>query len=181
MSILEFIASLAKSLAWPTVALVAVFVFRSAIASRIGSILKISHGDTAVEFDHAAREVEAAIATDRLPGPTRHLIETKTHLATNVGRIVEAWNRLEDAVRRLLAAAGVDDARMGSAAMLRLAHEHQLITSEQMKSLLGLNTMRNLAVHGRASEIDEARTQEFLVLADAMATVLEISGGDRGG
>lgn len=180
MSILEFIAAMTKALAWPIVALTAVILFRNAIGSRIGSILKISHGKTAVEFDHVARQVEAVIASEQLPDAARQLIEEKTSHTTNIGRIVEAWAELEDTVRRRLVEAGVNVGRMANAPMLRLANERGLITDDQLKALLGLNAMRNLAAHGRASEIDEGRVQEFLVLADAMNTVLAISsGGER--
>ena len=177
MSILQFIAEMTKALAWPMVVLVAVVLFRNAIGSRIGSILKISHGKTAVEFDHVAKQVEVVIATERLPEAPRRLIEDNAGLVTNTGRIIAAWSQLEDTVRGRLIEAGVDVGRIANAPMLRLARERDLITDDQFKALAGLNTMRNLAAHGRASEIDEARVQEFLTLAEAMGTVLAISDG----
>ncbi|WP_085124483.1 hypothetical protein [Tistlia consotensis] len=175
MAILEFIAAMTKALAWPLVVLLAIILFRGVIGSRLASILKISHGKTAVEFDHVAKQVEAVIASERLPQPTLRLPDDPTDHATNVGRIIAVWGQLEDTVRRRLSSAGTDAGRMGSVPMLRLANEQNLITSEQLRALLGLNAMRNLAAHGRAQEIDEQRVQEFLVLAEAMNAVLAIS------
>jgi hypothetical protein len=71
--------------------------------------------------------------------------------------------------------AGSDPSSLGASAMLQLAFERNLITDMERKSLLGLNTMRNLAVHGRTIDIDAKRTQDFLSLVDAIKTVLQIT------
>lgn len=179
MDALQFIAAMTKALAWPLVALVAIILFRNVIGSRIGSILKISHGKTAVEFDHAAKQVEAVIAAEKLPATARPLLDDRGGQITNIGRIVAAWSQLEEIVRRRLLASGESVERMPGVAMLRLAQERGVITLEQLKALLGLNAMRNLAAHGRAGEIDEGRVEEFLTLADAMSTVLAIADQGR--
>jgi hypothetical protein len=175
MSVLEFIASIVRSVAWPSVIVVAVILFHRPIAERIKSILKISHKDTEVSFDHEAKEVEATLASVKLPTNTRLTREVKAHASTNVGRIASEWAKIEEKVRHRLIGAGVDASSLTGAAVLHAAHERSLISGDQLRALLGLNVMRNLAVHRPEGEIDERRTREFMDLAEAINTILDIS------
>jgi len=175
MSVLEFTASIIRSLAWPLVVLAGLLLFRRAIEGRILSILKISHKDTEVVFDHTAREVEAAIAVVELPETARREFDARVHIAPNTSKVIKTWTELEEVVRQRLSRAGIDISSLGSAAILQVAQEHNLLTGDQMRALVGLNAMRNLAVHGRDDDIDERRVQEFIVLAEAMKAVLAIT------
>jgi hypothetical protein len=109
------------------------------------------------------------------PPDARQLLDRTEHVAEPARAISEAWAGLEEKVRERLKSDGVDAARTGAKQLLEMALEHGLITDVQHRSLLGLNAMRNLAVHGHDAEIDAPRAQEFLTLAEAMSTVLEIT------
>ena len=86
-----------------------------------------------------------------------------------------AWQRLENAVEQKLIAKGIENLPRGPK-LLDMAHREQLITSDQFKSLSGLRQMRNLAAHTPSGDINTVRLSEFLILADAMETVINISG-----
>jgi hypothetical protein len=120
--------------------------------------------------------VKVEFAAELSPA-ARQLLDEKEHVSRNTARIVTAWQDLEEAVRRRLTRAGVDASSLGASALLQTAREHNLITDAQRRSLSGLDALRNLAVHGRESDIDDGRTQEFLALANAMKTVLDITEG----
>lgn len=82
---------------------------------------------------------------------------------------------MEELVRRRLDRVGVNGvSELSAARLLELAFQRGAITDVQHRSLRGLNAMRNLAVHGER-EVETDRADEFLALADAMRSVLEIT------
>jgi hypothetical protein len=107
---------------------------------------------------------------------SRRLLELREPAGPNADQISSAWLALEDLVGKRLKRVGVDYSKLGASELLRLAVDHGVITDAQRRSLFGLNTMRNLAIHGvRLGDIDDERAREFLTLADAMKVVLEIT------
>jgi len=181
MGLLEFIATMVKAVAWPFAAVVGFFLFRKPILILLGSISKISHGDTAINFDRQGKEVGASIVADQPSLPLPQLEAVTSITTENIGKIAKAWSDLENIVRQRLIAKGVERAEsLSGKSVIVAARHHNLITSDQANSLMGLYTMRNLAVHGRDDEISDARTNEFLVLADAIKTVLEMTSQEFG-
>jgi hypothetical protein len=139
-------------------------------------------GAEAVSFDrtlHAtirsvddAKVEQAAVASP----DARNLLERQETIEGNVGRMVIAWREIETILRTKLEKLGVErSSNLGVIPLLDKARQVNAITDAQHRSLRGLNAMRNLAVHGPGSEIDEARLREFLSLAEAMKVVLEIT------
>lgn len=103
-------------------------------------------------------------------------LERKEAGLGHASQIIEAWRELETMIRLKLERSGKTDvANLGATRLLDFALQVGTLTEEQHRSLRGLNTMRNLAVHGPASELSETRIGEFLSLADAMKVVLEIT------
>ncbi|MGN6425035.1 MAG: hypothetical protein ACTHLA_17185 [Asticcacaulis sp.] len=180
MGWLEFIATIVKALAWPIAAVVGFVLFRKSILTLLSSISKISHGETAINFDRQGKEVGASIVADQSTLPLPQLEAVASITTENIGKIVKTWSELEGIVRQRLITKGVDRAEsLSGKPVIVAARHHNLITSDQANSLMGLLTMRNLAVHGREDEISDARTNEFLVLADAIKTVLEMTAGQQ--
>ncbi|HYP64470.1 MAG TPA: hypothetical protein VEQ16_11295 [Acidocella sp.] len=92
-----------------------------------------------------------------------------------MGRIASEWNDLEKIVRDKLSSRGLKTDELGVSGLLKTAYDQKYITREEYNSLLGLNAMRNLAMHGPSGEIDDKRTQDFLIMAEAIKTVLFIT------
>lgn len=139
-------------------------------------------GTEAVSFDRTLsatiRSVDdAKIEQAVVASPaTRTLLEQEERIQGHVSEITRAWGELESLLRGRLQDMGIADvAELGAAPLLDAAVKVNAITDMQQRSLRGLNAMRNLAVHGRDADVDEARAREFLGLAEAMKTVLEIS------
>jgi hypothetical protein len=183
MNWLDFIAAIVKSIAWPLVVAFGIFTFRRQLGKLLSSLSELSvskeglkgkFDQRLIETKREINEVKVEIAAS-LPPNSRRLLDAKEEFSANIGRIVSAWNELEEILRRRLMRAGSDPSSLGASAMLQLAFERNLITDMERKSLLGLNTMRNLAVHGRTIDIDAKRTQDFLSLVDAIKTVLQIT------
>ena len=178
---LDFAASIVKSVAWPFVAVLGLGLFRRPIVGLLASISKISHTDKGTEVSFArglldtSLSVQMVIDEAPLPSPTRQLLDERTPVVGNATQVVAAWSELEEKVRLRLTRAGIDASSMGAPVLLRTARERGLITADQSNSLSGLSALRNLAVHGRGGDLTEERTQEFLLLANTMKTVLDIT------
>ena len=139
-------------------------------------------GKEAVSFDRTLSATiqsvdDAEIEQAAIASPdVRNLLERDKLADAHLLQIIRAWTSLEALLRGRLESKGVSGAsKIGAAPLLDRALQLGSITEAQHRSLRGLNTMRNLAVHGREGEIDEARVREFLALADAMKVVLEIT------
>lgn len=117
--------------------------------------------------DVAQAEKEAAATTQ---------LEDAGSMSAAVGEIATSWLGLERKVRERAEAHGIDATNMHGRQLLRAALEGGAITQLQYNSLLGLQTMRNLAVHSPYKEITDKKVREFRALAEAINAVLEMTG-----
>ncbi|WP_174501837.1 hypothetical protein [Acidiphilium sp. C61] len=185
MSWAEFIASIVKSMAWPTVVVVAILLFRNQIKELIASIseLKIGKDGVTGKWDRAAAEVWAGLRkapTEPRLTQTEKLTFILPTLAAedqspNAARIVGAWAQLEKALRKKVGETDETHVGKGDAALVQAAVKRGVITDNQAKSLRGLYALRNLAAHGGDSDVSDARVNEYLAMVEAMETLLEIT------
>lgn len=195
MSTLEFIAAMTKELAYPVVIVIAIAVFHAPLARLIDRLRKVSHGDTAAEFDEAAVDVKELLV--KIGGPIQVHAEQSAQSSNwfnffqperavsdaeieptihkNIGKVIIAWNALENMVKARLEAANVSTKNLHGERLLTEARLKQILTTDQFNSLRGLYVMRNLAAHGRADDITEERVTEFILLANAMGVVLDMT------
>ncbi len=189
MGALEFIAEMTKSLAWPLAAVIIVLLFHKQLQERIGDLSKFSFPGGGVEFDKQADEVKSSVANASAAAGAIGTIVARAPTATatvipdaefevkdrNVGRIITTWSQIEEIVRKRLKNAGVPVGHIGGIQLLTEAKAAGLLTEDQFNSLRGLNAMRNLAAHGQAGDVTEQRVTEFVVLANAIETVLSMT------
>jgi len=197
MNLLEFIAEMTQSLAWPLAVIVIVLMFHKQLQKRIEDLSKFSFPGGAAEFDKQANEVKSSLASaaaaqggigtvaeagERLAVAALTTTASDTSTAqgnadgfTHVGRIVATWNQIEDIVRKRLKDAGAHAGDLRGISLLTEAKSAGLLTEDQFNSLRGLNAMRNLAAHGQAGDVTEKRVTEFVVLANAIETVLSMT------
>jgi hypothetical protein len=175
MDILQFIASLVKSLAWPIVVLMGLLLFSRPIAQRIHAIRGLSYKDAKISFEEVAKEVRASLAVETIErGAMSKSPISKKIEWSNLNRLVFIWSQLIGEVRGRVASRGHETARMNDERLIEFALDNQILTPEQGKALNGLRTMRNLAVHSPRAELDDAKYTQFCVLAESMAYVLEL-------
>lgn len=170
MNDLEFIAALVRALAWPVLLLVAALLVRAPLLSLLNSISKVSHGDTAVEFDRAKKEVGASLVAEASIDPAA--LPEGARASQTVGEIVVAWSEVETMLRERLKSKGVPGDRFPPNILAVVARDQGIITPELFKSIQGLRELRNLAIHGRPSEISQTRANEFVALSSAVKTAI---------
>jgi hypothetical protein len=181
----EFIASIVKSIAWPTVVVVVIVLFQRPIKELITSIseLKIGKDGVTGKWDRTATEVwEGLQKVSQEPRLTERgkLTFVSPLLAAedqsqNAATIFTAWVQLEKVLRKKLEKTGKADVEKEPAALVAEAAKRGVITDIQAKSLRGLYALRNLAAHSGDGDVSDARVNEYLAMADAMKTVLEIT------
>lgn len=83
--------------------------------------------------------------------------------------IVEAYGRVEEALRALLSDQGQEpDARWGPLPLARMAVQQKQISPETANAIEGLDVLRNLAIHGREEELSSKRAHEFVALVQGV-------------
>lgn len=175
MDILEFIASLTSTLAWPIAFVVVFLFFRTSLSQLLQSISKISHGNTAVDFDRTAKEVESSIAAIQIIAPEVDLSTRTASRGNNIGKVIVAWMEIENILRKRVAESGEEGSdKLSGHNLISIALKRGLITHDQFKILSGLHVLRNLAAHGKEEDITTERMEDFIALADASKTLLTV-------
>jgi hypothetical protein len=87
---------------------------------------------------------------------------------------MDAHAAVEQAIRELILSVDPEAnvSRMSMGQLLRLASDRDLVTPETAKAVEGITIMRNLAAHGRASEVTLDRARDYLALTDAVLYAL---------
>ncbi len=181
MSVLQFVASMAGSLAWPVVALVAVIVFRRELGPLLARLEHLRAFSVEAQFVRQMADLKPVVASEGVPaderraaaGPADDALAEVARVAPAVA-VVDAYARVEDALRRRLARAGVTRTYQTDAMTLaRMAAGKNLLPPQTVQGFYGLATLRNLAIHGGDRELSPGQAMEYLALADAVLYALE--------
>lgn len=191
MSALEFIASLAGSLAWPAAAIAIAILFRDQLRRLLdvsGPIRRLKgpggleafYDETAFETKEAAAAALKAAGVAEQPSPLLLLDDLEdVARASPRGAVVDASSRVEKRLLQLLRDNDVDVGENRSLGTLAsVAFKSGLVGESTLQAILGLRVLRNLAAHGTDEDLDVTRALEFLTLADA---VLYSLGAKPGG
>lgn len=170
MSAAEFIASVA----WPVTALAVAVMFRAPITEALRAAGgRVKAGPFELEWKRSVSTVEAdlglppSISEGKIGGAAGKLDELAEK--SPVAAIVEAYGRLEQALRALLSTREQKlDSRVGVLPLARMALEQGKISPETMNAIEGLDILRNLAVHGRQEELSPKRAHEFVALVQGV-------------
>lgn len=170
VSALEFIAAVA----WPVAVLVIAVMFRRPIAEALAAATgRVKAGPFEIEWKRSVQTVEAdlglppSISEGQIGGAAGKLDELAEEAPA--AAIVEAYGRIEQALRALLADSDTAlDPRWGVLPLARLALEQGRISPETAKAIEGLDVLRNLAVHGREDDLSPKRAHEFVALVQGV-------------
>lgn len=183
MSWREFIAELVSALAWPITIVAALVLLRRPLERWMHERpSRIKAGPVEVEWDSVISKVQADLDQPGVPDPAASTSPAETQdrdlyllaRATPPMAIVEACRRVEVDLRRRLAAIDVEVPQEGLNALAQLAYRHGLINEATQRSIAGLVTLRNLAVHA-PDRVSAEEALEFVALAEA--TLYAITAG----
>ena len=189
MSVLDFIASLISSMAWPLFALGIAFLFRHQIRKLLavaGPLRRLKGPGGLEAFDDTVAVETKQSATEALElvgvsGQTSLTLLEDLDAVAQVsarGAVVDAATRVES---RLLAMLQEKEVEIGPNRSLgtiaSVAYKKGIMGEATFQAVLGLRVMRNLAVHGGEEDLDAARAMEFLSLAEAVLYSLGVRPG----
>jgi hypothetical protein len=179
----EFVAAIVDAIAWPVVVLTGIVLFRSAIASALrGDLKRLRFGPVEAEWERRIAE-----ARDQVPEEVQETAEagvagSLTDELSEVARIapaaavVEAYARVERTLRRLGRKRGVllhpGGQYVSAWRMAKILHEANEISDQVLYSIEDLTTLRNLAAHGEAGDLDEKRALDYVELAGTVLFLL---------
>lgn len=176
MDILQFIASMVNSLAWPAAAIVMVIILRRPIAAllRRGQVKRLKAGPAGLEleyFDEKLKEANEALAEEPTQAAsltistipeiamTRDDFMTELRQLAEVApsaAILESFARLEKALRYTVeSASGLEATPRRPTSIRTLARralDLKLITEPEFAALEDLAVLRNAIAHGGTTE-----------------------------
>jgi len=180
MDWMTFVSSDVKALAWPTAAIIALFVLKGHIIEllrALGNRLETAEGaGIELTFGKGVDEVE-----EILPAPETVQITTPQD-AQRVESISElsqlpppyivsqAWLRLEQAIRLAVGVPPIEGRTpvLSTRRYTDLAHAKGLLTDEEMPAVLRLRELRNQAAHSVDPDITITDALRYHDIADTL-------------
>jgi hypothetical protein len=171
-----------QALAWPVVALVAVIVFRRELSRLLARLEHVKAFSVEAQFGQQLSDLKTLVEPTRAKdAPTSTaagtpLVDGLAPVAkiAPATAIVDAYTRVEEALRQLLVMKGVTKVYQTSTPeLVRLAAGTNLLTPQTVQAFLGLGVLRNLAIHGGDTEISTEKAMEYLALSDGVLFSLQ--------
>jgi hypothetical protein len=186
---LTFFSTDIKSLAWPTAAIIALFVLKRQIADLLRALgnrlLTAKGGGFEFTFGERVDQVEESLpAQEQLKEITVSLsgsgqLEADAQRIENISELArlpppyivsQAWLRLEQAIRENLDYVLPTDARrpLSPLTYLELAREQGLVSEDEEPAIHRLREMRNLAAHSVDPGISITDALRYQDIAEAI-------------
>lgn len=207
VSVLEFIANMTGSLAWPVVVLVAVVVLReklaamlAALTSRVADIKNLRAPGVEVEFEKRTQEVrqevrdlghtvDAPRVADE-PNPPRpprsDIVSTALDVAAIDPRaaVISVFAEVENTLRQIALAIVPEEQKANIERMSarRLAidlQERGLLSDDAVRIVIQLSALRNEAVHKFVPNITVDAALDFIETCEELMNVLGRIGGRK--
>ncbi len=179
----QFVLGMFQTLAWPVVALVAVIVFRRELSRLLTRLEHVKAFSVEAQFGQQLSDLKTLVEPTRLKDVPTSTAASTTPLVDGLApvakiapatAIVDAYTRVEEALRQLLVMKGVTKVYQTSTPeLVRLAAGTNLLTPQTVQAFLGLGVLRNLAIHGGDTEISTDKAMEYLALADGVLYALQ--------
>lgn len=166
---LEFIASLVDSLAWPGLIAYLVFLFKGPLSALLNRLSSFKYKELEAEFRETLAEIEMPQKELGQLAPTQisHAESvTLAELADTSPRaaVMESWIRIERATAKFLESIGLDK-RMSYQGLRRLPSEHLSRIEHILTPYQELRLLRNKAVHGVDADLSPKLAKEYIEVA----------------
>lgn len=174
---LDLIASLVSSLAWPVSLVVVALVLRKHLPELLRALKRVKVSGLEVELERTRVDVQEALSAQELPvGETEHELPRtdSEHVGGDpTAGILSSYASLEDDLRTRLSQAGIDVPDRSSATQLAaIGVREGLFTESAVEAVKGVSVMRNLVAHGRADRVSPREAAEYAALVEATSFTL---------
>jgi hypothetical protein len=191
MGWLEFLASLIKSLVWPTTLVILVVLFRVQVRRALLSLTRLKYKDLELDFGRELKQLEKeAKAIDITPQPPKSIAPTKrdsSQLLQEAAQLAQrfpepavavAWQAVEDELRQAVMRLAISPdypAHNSAFKNAELLTAQNAIDQRTVELLNRMRNLRNMAVHGSHGPafITADEALEFLALARGVLEKLQ--------
>lgn len=171
MDILDFIASLIESLAWPVTLFLILFLFRKQVAGLLPLLRRLRYKDFELAFEKQVEEAQAKADREHLP-QARELedeLDSLVEIAFVSPRaaILEAWLKVEAAAAEAVSRHGLE-LRGRERTPLQLGealNRAEVIDRGILDVYEQLRDLRNKAVHGPEVTFSPSVVRDYISLA----------------
>ncbi|MCI2421496.1 hypothetical protein MOQ72_29085 [Saccharopolyspora sp. K220] len=182
MSVLQFVANLANSLAWPLATVVGLFLFRKPIGSLVSGTVggrrlqRLKLGPAEAEWeklDQAQHEAASSTDGERKPGADSQVTDPQLQEVLEFASkapeaaVIKTSKNLEHELSELLREKGIQPRGGWSWTMakaIQTAQSEELIGFQLASTLHNLRHLRNEVVHG-TGEVTPARAALYVLTA----------------
>ena len=193
MNWMDFVASLFKSIAWPTTVLILVFSFRALIKRVLANLTRVKYGELRMDFGRELKQVEKeAKAINIQPRPLRSIAPVKKEplkLLEEAGQLASqypepaisvGWQaveaQLKDSISGLQPEKRHEQFSLGTTlGNAEVLVGEKLIDFATFELIRSMYKLRNLAVHGQGGSITADEAYEFLAFAKGIVEKLRES------
>lgn len=182
MAWLEFFASVVSSLAWPTVAVVGIIIFKKPIEGAIPRLQKLKYKELEAEFDRELNKIEqdakdAGLETIEDAEVVQDLADHLKQIAkiSPNAAIVEAFREIERAAKNLLKLKGHEpDYKVAAPYRLieRVLEKTSTLGAREVKVFRDLRQLRNKITHAEY-EATESQAIEYIELTGQLISKME--------
>jgi hypothetical protein len=180
MSWLEFSIELIKALIWPIVFVIVLIVIRKPLAGLVPYLKRLKLGELEAEFDKTVEQIKADLDQDLLrenreaalliPGNEIESLTGLAEIAPNAA-VLQAWKKVEQAARELVASRGYElDYHVAAPYRLleNMLKKAGLAETKKIKVFDDLRILRNKIAHAAEFEISPAQAGEYVTLATSL-------------
>ena len=180
MNVLQFIASIVESVAWPATAVIAFLLLRKRLPEIFPFIERLKYKGIEIEF---RKSIHKLAKTSRsalpIPGMDEESAAQRTRLyelaeASPRSAILESWLQVEaagiDALKARDAPTQQKSYVVGPRKLGELLNRAEIINGKQLEIFYRLRELRNKAVHLRDATFKLSEVIEYIDLASALAS-----------
>lgn len=184
MNLLEFIASLVDSLAWPGVVCLFLWIFQERIGSLLSRLVRFKHKETELEFsegiERLKREEQPALRDAAEEAEPNEQYQELLNIAEISPRaaVMEAWIKVETSAAKAAVRAFPDlDEKLlrGPAQPLKLL-ENKVLDKSETNEIRELRHLRNIAAHHEDFDLGGRPIEAYIDVALAMVRRLDAYG-----
>ncbi len=172
MGLLEFIASLADSFAWPATLVCGIYILRTPAGKLIERVTKLKYGELEAEFQERLNKIEKTSGRDtkeikQEQNITSISLEELAEVSPRAA-VLEAWITVEKAISAFSEANKLPS-KVSYQDLFRIAKEKNLDIEAFQTAYQELRLLRNKAVHATDYDITPASAKQYVKTASFIA------------
>lgn len=183
LGLLEFVASLVDSLAWPLLIVLLALIFRKSISGLLGKLKKVDWGNRTAEFEQELSKIEqevdelatddGLVLADAPAFQTPELFPEDLSDAYPPMAVIQGWIEVERELKSLAERSGISvSGKIFASSILRKFGKKDILSPSTIALIDELRVLRNKAAHGGLGEISQEQALRYYNSASEIRSYL---------